>query len=301
MASAELKSRPEQPIFWNHLVSWIRSIPRSAVLSMVGPSLLCVFGYFGWLYYGAHNLDMAYYGLKKENIYLTDQPAWLRKTNVLDEVFTGGSLSRLSLMNVKTTEMLVRVFGAHPAIRKTHRVEKMAGGVAITVEYRMPVAMVHVNTANDENPEKSKAGYLPVDLEGVLLDEANFTAADVPQYIILHAAGDPATTISPSGKSFGDPRIEEAAGLCGLLAPLKEKCKISQVIVYQSLKPGKARWELEIVTTDTGPRFKWGSGPSVEPNLGEPTTEAKLTQFLVMIRDSKQWTTATIDLSGSKR
>ena len=35
---------------------------------MVGPSVLCIVGYFGWLYYGAHNLDMAYYGLKKENI-----------------------------------------------------------------------------------------------------------------------------------------------------------------------------------------------------------------------------------------
>ncbi len=299
MASAELKSQPEQPIFWNHVFSWIRSIPRSAVLSMIGPSLLCVFGYFGWLYYGAHNLDMAYYGLKKENIYLTDQPAWLKKTNVLSEVFTGGSLSRLSLMDVKTTETLVRVFGAHPAIRKMHRVEKMAGGVAITVEYRMPVAMVH--TSYQDEAGKTKEGWLPVDQEGVLLDVENFSEADVPQYIIILASGTSVTTSGNLGKSFGDPRIEEAAGLCGLLAPLREKCKISQVLVYRSRRPGRAKWDLEIVTTDTGPKFLWGSGPGVEPTVGEPTTEMKLAQMLATFRDSKQWTQATIDLSGSKK
>lgn len=299
MASAELKSQPEQPIFWNQVISWVRSIPRSAILSMVGPSLLCVFGYFGWLYYGAHNLDMAYYSLKKENIYLTNQPQWLRKTSVLDEVFVGGSLSRLSLMDVKTTEILVRVFGAHPAIRKTHRVEKLAGGVAITVEYRMPVAMVQIRYEDEAG--KSKEGYLPVDQEGVLLDEANFLEMDIPQFIIIHASGAPVSTISVAGKSFGDPRIEEAAGLCGLLAPLKEKCKISQVLVYRSSKPGKARWDLEIVTTDTGPKFVWGSGPGIEPSVGEPSTEMKLNQLLATLRDSKQWTQATIDLSGAKR
>jgi hypothetical protein len=292
MASAELKSQPEQPIFWNQVVSWLRSIPRSAILSMVGPSLLCLFGYFGWLYYGAHNLDMAYYGLKKENIYLTNQPQWLKKTNVLDDVFIGGSLSRLSLMDVKTTEILVRVFGAHHAIRKTHRVEKLAGGVAISVEYRMPVAMVHI-------PDED--GYLPVDQEGVLLDEVNFSPSDIPQFIIIHASGGALPNISVAGKKFGDQRIEEAAGLCSLLAPLKEKCKISQVLVYPSSKTGKSRWNLEIVTTDTGPKFFWGSGPGVEPGLGEPSTEMKLNQLLATLRDSKQWTQATIDLSGAKR
>lgn len=299
MASVELKSQPEQPIFWNQLISWIRSIPRSAILSMIGPSLLCVFGYFGWLYYGAHNLDMAYYGLKKENIYLTDQPAWLKKTNVLNEVFTGGSLSRLSLMDVKTTETLVRVFGAHPAIRKIHRVEKMAGGVAIAAEYRIPVAMVH--TPYQDEAGKTIEGWLPVDQEGVLLDVENFSEADVPQFIIILASGASVTTNGNLGKSFGDPRIEEAAGLCGLLAPLKEKCKISQVLVYRSRRLGKEKWDLEIVTTDAGPKFLWGSGPGVEPSNGEPSTEMKLTQMLATFRDSKQWTQATIDLSGAKR
>ena len=240
MASADVNSQPKQPpIFWNHLIAMLRSIPRTAVLSMIGPSLLCVAGYFGWLFYGARNLDMAYYGLKKENVHLTDQPPWLRRTSVLDEVFNGGALSRLSLMDVKTPETLVRVFDAHPAIRKTHRVEKMAGGVVIHVEYRLPVAMVRCQFLDDQGQRKD--GFLPIDVESVVLDTNNFTSEDVPQFITINVPGDALFTNVIKGKPFGDPRIEEAARLCYGLNPIRESAKISRVNVYGAKQSGKPK------------------------------------------------------------
>ncbi len=298
MATAEVNSQPrQQPIFWNHLVSWIRSIPRAAILSMVGPSLLCVVGYFGWLYYGAHKLDMAYYGLKKENIHITPQPAWLKKTNVLNEVFNGSSLSRLSLLDGKTPEVLARVFDAHPCVRKTHRVEKMAGGVVINLEYRIPVAMVSCQLKDKANGQ-SNEGFLPVDAEAVLLAADNFARSDVPQFITIFASGAPVDTAGNEGKAFGDPRIEEAAHLCSLLLPYREAAKISRVMVYSSQRPEKTKWVLEIQTAG-GPSFLWGSCPGKE-GLGEPLPEAKLKLLMASASASKTWTQGQIDLSRSQ-
>jgi len=299
MASVDVDSRsPQQPIFWNHLISWIRAIPRAAILSMVGPTLLCVVGYFGWLNYGAHNLDMAYYGLKKENIHITQQPPWLKKTKVLDEVFEVRALSRLSLMDVKTPETLVRVFDAHPAIHKTHRVEKMAGGVLVTVEYRMPVAMVQIPVTNEAG--QPEAAFYPIDKESVLLDAGNFSRSDVRQFIVIRASGDSPFTSGNEGRPFGDPRIEEAARLCSMLAPLRESCKIECVYVYSSMVPGRPKWVLEVQTAEPERRFKWGSCsiPGKE-GVGEPPAIVKLERFKAAVSDSKQ-TSGLIDLTGAQ-
>ncbi len=295
MASAEVNSQPrQQPIFWNHLVSWIRSIPRTAILSMVGPSLLCVIGYFGWLYYGAHNLDMAYYGLKKENIHITDQPPWLKKTNVLNDVFEGGGLSRQSLLDSNTAGYLASVFGAHPCVRKAHRVERLAGGVKIDLEYRMPVAMVALQRVVDDG----RPTFLPVDMDGVLLDSENFVREDVPRYISIYASGDSVETNAMKGKRFGDPRIEEAARLCGFLLQIREAVKISSVQVYPRNPSAKTKWLLEIQTMG-GPKFLWGSSPGLE-GAGEPLDQAKLNRLLSAAVDSKQWMQKEIDLSRSQ-
>jgi hypothetical protein len=296
MASVDVDSRsPQQPLFWNHLVSWIRAIPRAAILSMVGPSLLCVIGYFGWLNYGAHNLDMAYYGLKKENIHITLQPTWLKETKVLDEVFQQNALSRLSLMDVKTPETLVRVFDAHHAVYKTHRVEKMAGGVMVTIEYRMPVAFVQFPITDESG--QTKAGFFPIDKESVLLASNNFSRSDVRQFIVIRASGDSPFTSEREGRPFGDPRIEEAARLCSLLAPLREACKIECVNVYGSMATGKAKWVLEIQTAEPERRFKWGSCPIPgKEGVGEPPAAVKIERFKTAISDSRQ-TKDMIDLT----
>jgi len=263
---------------------------------MVGPSLLCVIGYFGWLYYGAHKLDMAYYGLKKENIHITQQPPWLKKTNVLDEVFSESSLASQSLLDRKTPELLARVFNAHPAVKKTLRVEPMAGGVVINIEYRTPVAMVNCKGNAVDN---GKAGFLPVDVEGILLGVENFTSSDIPQFIAIFADVNALESHGKEGKPFGDPRVEQAAQLCQLLVPLREMARITAVFVYPAQFAGKTKWLLEIQTSG-GPRFKWGSCPGLE-GLGEPLAETKLNRIKSIANDNKQWKVGEIDLTSSSQ
>lgn len=297
MASAEVNSRP-QPLFWRHVALWLSSIPRSALLSMVGPLLLCVFGYVGWRFYGAPRLDMAYYGLKKENIHVPAQLKWMRETNVLDEVFDQSNLSNMSLLDSQTPVVLARLFNAHPCVRRTLRVERLAGQIMINLEYREPVAMVCCMVRNEATGQEN-AQFLPVDVESVLLNTKNFTSSDVPQYIAIHTDNQTLTGKLVEGKPFGDSRIEEAVKLCWLLQRFREAVKITGVYVYKAPRVGKSRWWLEIETS-SGPRFEWGSAPGME-GLEEPTAETKLNQLLAAAKDSKQWSQANIVLSGQSR
>ncbi len=301
MASVDLNSQSRQPpIFWNHLVAGLRSIPRVAVLSMVGPSVLCVVGYFGWLFYGAHNLDMAYYGLKKENVYLTSQPPWIRNTRVLDAVFEQSSLSRLSLLDAKTPGYLASVFDAHPWVRRTTCVQPMAGGVKIDVEYRKPVAMV----ACQRNGKWG--GFFPIDVDSVLLDSRDFIEnrdaehrtlekKDTENYIWIYVLPDGADTNRLQGQTFGDSRIAEAAKLCSFLLEDRERCRISRINIYPKTNI------LEIRTVENeGPTFIWGSAFFRE-GLGEVSPHVKLAKLREVVSDNQRWKPGVVDLSGAMK
>ncbi len=299
MASVDVNSQPrQQPIFWNHLVTWVRAVPRVAILSMVGPSLLCVIGYFGWLNYGAHKLDVAYYGIKKENVFLTAQPPWIRKKNkVLDEVFSGSDLSRHSLLDARTPGYLASVFDAHPWVRKTNCVQPLAGGVKIDVEYRVPVAMVACVR------EGREPDFFAIDGDAILLDHFDFNKADVPLYIWIYAKD--ANTTSKEGKPFGDPRVEEAAKLCRFLLLDRERCKISRVVVYPpTLGRNNSMLEIQTVletkSTKEGPRFQWGSCPGME-SPGESPPEIKLAKLKEIVSDNQRWKPGLVDLTGTQK
>jgi len=296
MATAEVNTRP-QPLFWRHVASWISSIPRAALLSMVGPLILCVVGYFGWRYYGASKLDRAYYGLKKENIHITAQPKWLKNTNVLDEVFASGALANLTLLDSQTPVTLAKVFDAHPCVRKTLRVQKMAGQVMINLEYRQPVAMVCFRVQDDKKGQgKEEYSYLPVDTDSVLLDTKNFSYEDVSQYISIYPLDMEMPSKLLEGQPLGDTRVEEAVRLCTVLLPYREGAKITRVYVYDSRQVGKTRWLMELETS-TGTRVTWGSAPGLE-GLGEKTAQAKLEQLRKDASDSARWSNGSIDLTG---
>lgn len=294
MASAEMESQPRpQPLFWRHLGMWLRSIPRSAILSMVGPFLLCVLGYFGWRYYGAAKLDLAYYGLRKENVHLPPQPRWMRSTNVLDEVFEGSALSNLSLLDSQTPAAIARVFDAHPCVRKTHRVQRTAGQIIINLEYRQPVAMIAL--PKDEKLGAGDSVFYAVDSDSVLLDDKNFIREDIPNYITVFCKMEKPSELV-KGKPFGDQRIAEAVRLCTFLLQYREGAKLTRLYVYPPRAVGKSRSWLELETLNES-RIQWGSAPGLELP-GENTASAKLKMLIEFSSDGKETKNRSIDLSG---
>ena len=310
MASAEVNTANQtQPIFWSHLGNWIRLIPRSAVLSMIGPSLLLLIGYFGWRFYGAKSYDAAFYGLRKENLILTQPPVWL-KDSIVEQVFHTSGLENLSLLDSQTPAVLARTIDQHPAVRKTHRVQPVSGGqIFVSVEYRTPVAMVHCEL-NDEIREVLKLRkvelntsgddlFVPIDKDGVLLPESNFSQSDVMNYLWIYADELKFDPDWKHGNRFTDPRIIEAARLCNLLAPYRSQVKAERVVVVQAKVGGKSPYRLAIETAAPGPTVVWGEAPELPSMEGwiDPVSRSKISKLLDAASDRNQWSKGLIDLT----
>ena len=310
MASAEVNTANQtQPIFWNHLGNWIRLIPRSALLSMMGPSLLLLIGYFGWRFYGAKSYDAAFYGLRKENLILTQPPVWL-KDSIVEQVFHASGLENLSLLDSQTPAVLARTIDQHPAVRKTHRVQPVSGGqIFVSVEYRTPVAMVHCEL-NDEIREVLKLRkvelntsgddlFVPIDKDGVLLPESNFSQSGVMNYLWIYADELKFDPDWKHGNKFTDPRIIEAARLCNLLAPYRSQVKAERVVVVQAKVSGKSPYRLAIETASPGPTVVWGEAPELPSMEGsiDPVSRSKISKLLDAASDRNQWSKGLIDLT----
>jgi len=299
MATADTNAtNSSSPMFWKHLWGWIQAIPRAAILSLIGPSILLLVGYLGWRHYGAKALDSTFYALKQENIHLTNSPPWL-KTNVVEEVYQGSGLNRMSLLDDQTAAVVARAFDTHPWIRRTYRVQKMAGGqMMVNVEFREPVAMVHCQTDPDETSGMpTSESFLPVDGEGVLLPTKDFSQGDIANYILVYAKNIRASDHRRVGTPLGDSQIGEAIQLCRLLAPIRNEANILSVYVYPARRLGKGKWSLEIATKG-GPRILWGSAPGLE-GLDEPTSHLKMKRLLEIVSQRELWTQPEFDLSDS--
>lgn len=280
-----------------------KTIPKAAILSMVGPMALLLAGYLGWRFYGAKALDTTYYAIKQENIHISDQPSWLRAevvSNVVAEVYEQRGLGRMSLLDDQTNAVIAKAFDSHPWIKKTHRVHRMAGGqIMINAEFRQPVAMVHCQ--DDGQPgTTNQESFLPIDGEGVLLPTKDFSQDDIPNYMLIYAQSIRSSDYPRVGMILADPQIQEAILLCRFLGPLRTQglSKLSSVYVYPNPTGAKSRWKLEM-TTKGGPRVMWGSAPTREGN-SEPTANTKLKRLIELIGDATQWAQAEVDLSVAR-
>ncbi len=274
----------------------LAKIPKVTLLSTIGPAVLLVFGYLLWVNYGAKHLNTSLYGLHVENISLTPQPDWIRAP-VLEEVFQGSDLSRLSVLDHHMSSAIYDAFRAHPWIRKVFRVNKLGGGqVRVLVEYREPLAMVYcerpkskVDNASGgtaqrrEKPistssspqganDQRNISFLPVDVDGVLLPTKDFQPDQVPKFMLIYAQS--AVPLGMIGSEYGDGRIKEALLLCRLIKDVREKMGIERVYVYPDpTSQGPSKWTLDL-TTHTK-KIHWGHPPGLE-SPGEPGIPAKL-------------------------
>ncbi|MBU6237469.1 MAG: hypothetical protein KGQ51_06545 [Planctomycetes bacterium] len=297
MAAVETRSeKNSSPIFWRFVWGWMQSIPRAAILSLVGPLILLLVGYLGWRYYGAKALDSTFYAVKPENIHMTNTPAWL-KTDIVREVFEGSNLGRMSLLDDQTAAVIARAFDAHPWIRKTYRVQKMAGGqILVNVEYRNPIAMVHCETDSSEVSDGgAKESFLPIDAEGVLLPTKDFAQADIPNYMLIYARNIRASDHRRVGTPLGDSQVAEAVLLARELLPLREETNVVALYVYPTRSSGKAKWMLELATRG-GPRIIWGSAPGLEAR-DEPSLPWKIKRLREITSQRELWSQPEFDLS----
>lgn len=252
-------------------------IPGGALFFAVIP--LLILGYFGWYYWGAEHLDQALYSIRMENLEVTPQPSWIRKSNVREEVFQTNGLGKLSLLDPQASATIARAFESNVWVHHTTRVTKVAGGkVTVDIEYRRPVGMVFYQGVIQGEQKK---GFYPIDENGVILPLDDFDQNQIWDYYIqIYAEGVPG---GYEGMTFSDQRIQQALALCRILEPQQSDLRIQQIIVTRDNSAGPSPWVMMLKTRDYC-NILWGHAPGKEA-AGEASAKEKLAQ-LVEFRSS---------------
>ena len=121
-----------------------RLIKAPAALSVLWPVLLVVGGYAAWHQWGSVHVANQYGGIDPTLIQVTEAPPHVR-SNVVKAVYRDTAMEGLSLLDRQATAKIAAAFSMHPWVRKVIGVRKLpGGGIDVRLEYRTPVAMVHV-------------------------------------------------------------------------------------------------------------------------------------------------------------
>ncbi len=249
-----------------------RLIDAPAAFAGLWPVLLIVGGCAAWHRRGAVHFAGKYSGIDPTLIQVTSPPAHVR-TNVVKTVYRDTAMEGLSILDRQATAKIASAFSMHPWVRKVIGVRKLPGGqIDVRLEYRTPVAMVHVYKPNDPD---NRSYFFPVDGEGVLLPGNEFAEAETRNYIYIEVPD--VYTSNAVGTPFGDTAVEAASALASVLSPYREKAQIRSIGIHGDPRQTEVL-QMEL-TTQSGARMTWGSPPGNEVP-GEPTVQMKLKSLL---------------------
>ena len=254
-------------------IRWIATLVAApAVLSILWPAILLISGYAAWQHWGSEYVAHKYYGVQASAIQVTTPPNYVR-SDIIKTVYRDAAMDQLSLLDEQACAKVASAFASNAWVRRVVGVRKMAGGrLNVRLEYRQPVAMVHVIS---RHPEHDGAGFFAIDGEGVLLPPSDFSRSETVNYLHIIVPG--AYPTGGVGAEFGDSRVQAAAMLAYLLNPLREKLEITSIGVHGDLRQNPVV-QLEIAGVENR-RWFWGSPPGSEAQ-GEPTAPMKLQSLL---------------------
>jgi hypothetical protein len=254
------------------IVALLRRLIRApAALSILWPAALIIAGYVVWHHWGSVHVVQQHSQIDPTRIEINEPPPYVR-SNVVKAVYRDTAMEELSLLDRQATAKIAAAFSMHPWVRNVIGVRKFPGGtIDIRVEYRSPVAMVHVYKPD---PADTRSYFFQVDGEGMLLP-SEFAKTEIRKYILIELPG--AYTTSSVGRPFGDQRVEAAARLADVLAPFRDEAQIRSIGLHGDPRQRNAvQFEL---TTHSGSRLTWGSPPG-EELPGELTLPMKIRKLL---------------------
>lgn len=234
--------------------------------------MLLVTGYVAWQQWGSHYVAHQYYGVQADAIHVTSPPTYVR-SDIIKTVYRDAAMDQLSLLDEQACAKVASAFASNAWVRRVVGVRKMAGGrLNVRLEYRQPVAMVHVIS---RHPDYDGPAFFAIDGEGVLLPTADFSRSETENFLHIIVPG--AYPTGGEGAEFGDSRVQAAALLAFLLHPFRESLGITSIGVHGDLRQNPVV-QLEIAGED-GQRWFWGSPPGAEAQ-GEPTAKMKLQSLI---------------------
>ncbi len=242
-------------------------MPGGLLRTVFTLALIALLGWGGakaWKRWGVAAMQSPQYKLTAEQIQTSPLPPWIR-TNVVEEILRDGSLEQHSILDPQLTIKVADAFRLHPWVRSVVRVRKRSPGhVIVDLEFRQPVALVEVVTANAR-------GVLPVDADGVLLPRADFVndqgelhedALSLP----VIAAGD-SIPQGPVGSSWGDARVRGAARVAAAFGKNWKATGLFKIEPDLSSCGPSNHAECEFtLLAKNGSRVIWGKAPGDSPS-----------------------------------
>jgi hypothetical protein len=234
-----------------------RLIKAPTVFSILWPTLLIVGGYVGWHRWGSDHVVTQYFAIDPARIEITAPPEYIR-SNIVQAVYHDTAMEGLSLLDRQATAKIASAFSMHPWVRTVTGVRKLPGGtIDVRLEYRSPVAMVHVFKPD---PNDKGSYFYPVDGNGVLLPTSEFARSETRKFIHIEIPDPYANRLI--GEPFGDARVEFAARLAAILKPYRDQVGIRSIGILGDPRQSDVP-QFEITKLD-GTKFPWGSPPGSE-------------------------------------
>ena len=195
--------------------------------------------------------------------------------NLVEQVEQQFEVAReLSILDDRLASDIAEAFRKHPWVANVVSVRKsFPAAISVELEYRQPVAMVQV-----------PGGRIPIDLGGVVLPTADFSASDLASFPVIQNIT-PNSALRP-GAVWKDPALLSAAKLASLLRDKWKPLKLEAIFVPRTGDVSSDAKEVSLVLIGQGgSRILWGRAPGNDhPGELEPIQKIRrienyLTEF----------------------
>jgi len=222
---------------------------RTALLAMLIVAAFAAGTYFLWTKFSHELLSSSEYWVTPDRVHVTPPPRWVR-SDVRAEVFRDASLDGpLSILDPELAERIGNAFSLHAWVAKVVEVRKRhPARVEVDVVYRRPVCMVRVADQ-----------LLPVDVEGVLLPEGDFSPVEAVRYPRLEDVR--SVPIGPTGSRWGDIRVSGGAQIAAAFGAAWQDLGLDRIVPSETTALGYAEEPTFELYTRGGTRILWGRAP----------------------------------------
>lgn len=249
------------------LLSFLAGARAHRAVLMIGGLVLGFTGgaYVLWQNVAERVMNDADYLLTAERIQISSPPEWIT-TDIRAEVVRDASLDRpISILEAGVVEQVAQAFALHPWVEHVQQVSKHhPARVDVVLSYRRPVAMVEV-----------PGGLYPVDITGILLPSADFSAEQARDYPRL--SGIDTIPVGPVGTYWGDHRVRGGAAIAAQLGDVWIAWGLARIVPSDASATGT--YDL---FTRGQTKILWGHAPPAEA-AGEATVEEKLAHLADLV------------------
>lgn len=211
-------------------------------------------------------------------IQISPTPSGPVPTNLVEQVERQFDVSQdLSILDERLAGEVAEAFRQHPWVAKVVSVRKsFPAAIRVELEYREPVAMVQV-----------PGGRIPIDLSGVVLPTADFSANDLASFPVIQNIT-PSPSLRP-GSVWKDPALQSAAKLASLLREKWKPLKLEAIFVPRGASNDSKEVSLILIGQGNS-RILWGRAPgSDHPGELEPIQKIRrLENYLTEFGDYTQ-------------